>query len=151
MNASNRKIVVSREQYNERKKYLEEKYNNEYINSMIQKKLNKLKIEGEVPEVENKVEIIEPIKTDTSANRIKLEERARKVPEKVNKSIGTKNWSIFRSKEYGEYKKQVPQSEASYQHFAKLAGYVWSKLTEEEKFDVVENGWGGDWRKVVIK
>lgn len=144
------KIAVTRDQYNQRKKYLEEKYDTEYVNKLIQKKLNKLNISDEEEEQDCK-KLIEPIKIDTSENRLKLENRVGIPVEKINKSIGTKNWSIFRSKEYGVYKKQIPKEEASYQHFAKLAGYVWSKLTDQEKFDAVENGWGGDWSKVVIK
>lgn len=148
MSVTKRKITVSREQYNDRKKYLEEKYNQNYITNMINKKLDKLEVEDEP--VESKM-LIEPVKIDNSENNLKLKERAGLITKKPNKSVSTKNWSIFRSKEYGVYKKQVPASEASYQHFAKLAGYVWSNLSEDEKFDTVENGWGGDWSKVIIK
>lgn len=145
-----KKIAVTKKQYEERKKYLHEKYNNEYINKIINKKLNKLEIENSEKNSEV-LPLIESIKIDTTENRAKLESRAGVSVEKTNKSIGTKNWSIFRSKEYAKYKQQMSKEEASYQHFAKLAGYVWSNLNDVEKFDVIENGWGGNWSKVVIK
>ncbi len=141
----NSKIRVTNEQYKERKEYLEKKYNKEYVDKIISKKLRKL----EVTDGEN-INTIEPIKTDTTENRVKLNERVAKV-EKTNKSIGTMYWSVFRSKEYGVYKQQVPKAEQSYSNFSKLAGYVWSRLDENDKYEAVNNGWGGDWSKVVIR
>lgn len=144
---SGNKIKVSNEQYSERKKYLEKKYNNEYLNKIISKKLSKL----EVYDIGSNENLIEPIKIDTTENKNKLNERVTVKNEKPNKSIGTMYWSIFRSKEYAEYKKQVPKGEQSYANFSKLAGYVWTSLDENEKYEAVNNGWGGDWSKVVIK
>lgn len=140
------KIRVTSEQYKERKEYLEKKYNKEYMDKIINKKLKKLEVADD-----NKVEeLVEPITTDTEENRIKLNNRVGKV-EKTNKSTGTMYWSVFRSKEYATYKKQVPKGEQSYTNFAKLAGYVWSGLDENERYDAINNGWGGDWSKVIIR
>lgn len=130
------KILVSEEEYINRKKYLENKYNNsEYINKLINKKLSKLKV-AEITN-HNYGKLLEKADDDSGKKLIK------------NKSIGTKNWSIFRAKEYERYKNQM--NKRDYTNFAKLAGYVWSQLTDEEKYDAVENGWGGDWTKVIIK
>lgn len=138
------KIRVTSDQYNERKQYLEKKYNKTYIDKLVAKKLQKLEV------IDGTEVLIEPINTDTEENKNKLLNRVNKV-EKVNKSTGTMYWSVFRSKEYATYKKQVPKGEQSYLNFSKLAGYVWSRLDENERYEAVNNGWGGDWSKVVIK
>lgn len=135
--------------------YLENKYKNpEAINRLIDKKVAKMigveakpKNKLEIPTLEptNKVGIptLEPKKI--------LVEKASGENNRNYKSTGTAHWSIFRSREYAKYKEQTPKDQCSYFTFAKMAGYVWSILDQEERERAVNEGWGGDWSKVKIK
>ena len=52
------KIRVTSDQYNERKQYLEKKYNKTYIDKLVAKKLQKLEV------IDGTEVLIEPINTD---------------------------------------------------------------------------------------
>lgn len=67
--------------------------------------------------------------------------------EKEYISHQTKGWAAFRSQEYQKYKVQVG-AKGNYTEFLKLAGFVWSALSNEEKTICCEKGWNGDWSKI---